>query len=78
MIRRSQWPPSSPDINPIELIWGYLKPRVNAEAHESLESLEAALKREWLDLPMEVINNTIDGWMGRLDAMIAARGARFE
>ena len=77
-ITKDQWPPSSPDINPIELIWGILKPRVNAAAHPNVASLEEALKREWDALTMEEINNTIDGWPGRLDKMIAAKGGRFE
>ena len=78
MISNNEWPPASPDINPIELIWGIMKPRVNAEAHPDVESLEEALRREWDVLSIEEINNAIDGWMGRLDAMIAAGGNRFE
>jgi DDE superfamily endonuclease len=78
IIARQQWPALSPDINPIELIWGILKPRVNAEAHPDVESLKRALNREWGLLSQEEINNTIDGWPGRLDAMIKAKGGRFE
>jgi transposase len=78
VITRQQWPAASPDINPIELIWGILKPRVNAEAHPNVESLKRALNREWGKLSQEEINRSIDGWPGRLDAMIAAKGRRFE
>jgi len=78
VITKLQWPASSPDINPIELIWGILKPRVNAEAHPSVNSLLRALNDEWVKLTYEEINKTIDGWMGRLDAMIDAGGGRFE
>ena len=78
VITRDQWPAASPDINPIELIWGILKPRVNAEAHPSVQSLEQALVREWNLLSQDEINRTIDGWIGRLDAMLAAGGGRFE
>jgi hypothetical protein len=78
LITRGQWPAVSPDINPIELIWGIMKPRVNAEAHPDVQSLKRALNREWGLLSQEEINNAIDGWPGRLDAMIKAKGGRFE
>jgi hypothetical protein len=78
VITRDQWPAASPDINPIELVWGILKPRVCAEAHPSVISLKAALLREWEKLTYEEINKCIDGWPGRLDQMIAAGGDRFE
>jgi len=77
-IKKDEWPPSSPDINPIELIWGILKTRVNVEAHDSLESLEDALATEWNALTIEEINAVTDGWMDRIDAMIDAGGERFE
>jgi transposase len=91
VITRHQWPAASPDINPIELIWGILKPRVSPEAHDSVDSLKEALLREWEALTFEEINACIDGrdnkeqengkrrgWMGRLDKMIARKGRRFE
>ena len=78
MITKDEWPPSSPDINPIELIWGILKTRVNPEAHPSVASLKEALKREWRALTIEEINTTIEGWMPRLEKMLAVHGGRFE
>lgn len=78
VILKGDWPAASPDINPIENIWGILKPKVNAVAHTSLRSLRVALNREWGNLPIEVINKTIDGWPDRVKRMISARGGRFE
>ena len=57
---------------------GILKPRVNAEAHPNVQSLTRALSREWEKLTQEEINRAIERWMARVDAMIAAKGKRFE
>jgi DDE superfamily endonuclease/Winged helix-turn helix len=91
VITRDQWPAASPDLNPIELVWGILKPRVNPEAHQTVGSLKEALQREWDALTPEEINACIDGkeeevgekksgggFMGRLRAMLAHGGGRFE
>jgi len=77
VININQWP-AAPDLNPIELVWGILKPRVNAQAHPDVQSLIRALGREWGQLSQEEINNTIEGWPARLDAMLEKRGDRFE
>jgi hypothetical protein len=73
-----QWPPASPDINPIENVWAILKERACAEPHADVESLKRALEREWAALSQREINRIIDAWPGRLAAMIRARGRRFE
>jgi len=91
IIIKDQWPAASPDLNPIELIWGILKPRVNPEAHQTVGSLKETLLREWEALTPDEINACIDGreeevgekksgggWMGRLRAMLAHKGGRFE
>lgn len=40
-ISSSEWPPSSPDLNPLDYaIWGVLVARVNAVQHRSIESLK--------------------------------------
>lgn len=73
------WPPSSPDLNPLDYsIWGILEARVNAKRHNSIESLKATLLREWDRLSMENVRAAIDIWPKRLRAARKNRGGRFE
>lgn len=47
-ITKEQWPPSSPDSNPLDYgIWGILEGEVNATQHRNLESMKRAIIREW-------------------------------
>lgn len=78
-IPASLWPPSSPDLNPLDYsIWGILEARVNAKRHCSVESLKRTLLREWDRLPMETVRAAIDSWPDRLRAAIKEKGGRFE
>ena len=73
------WPPSSPDLNPLDYcIWGILEAKVNAKRHTSIESLKATLLREWDRLPMENVRAAIDAWPKRLRAVRKNKGGRFE
>ena len=73
------WPPSSPDLNPLDYsIWGILEAKVNAKRHTSIESLKATLLREWDQLPMENVSAAIDAWPKRLRAVKSHKGNRFE
>ena len=43
-ISKEEWPPSSPDLNPLDFgIWGYLESKVSATHHKSLEALKTKL-----------------------------------
>lgn len=78
-IPSSKWPPSSPDLNPLDYsIWGILEARVNAKRHTSIEVLKATLLREWQNLSMENVRAAIDSWPKRLKAVIKKKGGRFE
>lgn len=78
-ISTSQWPPYSPDLNPLDYsIWGILEARVNAKRHRSIESLKTALIKEWDNLPMEMVRNSIDSWIPRLNAVVQKKGGRIE
>lgn len=78
-ITKDEWPPSSPDLNPLDYsIWGILERKVNAKQHRSLESMQAAIEREWKKLSKDVICATIDAWPWRLKAVINRGGDRFE
>jgi inhibitor of nuclear factor kappa-B kinase subunit alpha len=78
-IPESLWPPSSPDLNPLDYsIWGILEARVNAKQHTSIESLKRTLIREWDRLPMKNVRAAIDSWPQRLRAVVKKKGGRFE
>ena len=78
-ISTSQWPPYSPDLNPLEFsIWSILESKVCATKHRSLDSLKHSLKREWERIPQEIMRKAVDAFMGRLDLVIRAKGGHIE
>ncbi|CAJ0597199.1 unnamed protein product [Cylicocyclus nassatus] len=47
-IQAEEWPASSPDLNPLDyILWSYLGSKACAIPHPNLDSLKAALIREW-------------------------------
>ena len=46
--------------------------------NQTVESLKAALEREWNDLDLRTINRIVDNFPKRVDACIRARGKHFE
>lgn len=77
-ITRNEWPPSSPDLNMIELVWGIVQSRACAVPHASLESLINALQREWDKLDQATINGLVEEFPERLEKCIKANGGFFE
>jgi inhibitor of nuclear factor kappa-B kinase subunit alpha len=78
-IQSSEWPPSSPDLNPLDYaIWGILEARVNAVQHPSPDSLKKHLRAEWRKLSMSIVRNSLASWRRRLQAVVKKRGGRFE
>ena len=69
------WPAVSPDMNPIEHIWGYLGRKVRARGNvHSLGNLENALIQEWNNIPNVVIRRYVRSMRGRLATCINSRG----
>ena len=78
-ISSKEWPPSSPDLNPMDYaIWGILESKVNSPQHHSLDSLKKAIEKEWDNLSMVTVRNSIDAFPRRLKALIRKKGGRFE
>lgn len=78
-ITKDEWPATSPDLNVLDYcIWSIIESEVNAEAHNSVESLKEAIEIAFENLDQEVINRAVDNWMKRLDKVIAAKGGHFE
>lgn len=81
-INTIDWPPYSPDLNPIEHLWWALKKEVyrqnpDIDSIRSVESwveFEDCLKRAWVAIPDELIHSLITSMPRRLDACRLARG----
>jgi hypothetical protein len=78
-----EWPPYSPDLNPIEHLWWVLKKMVfkrypqysnYSRAHEEWESFCEALKTCWRAIPGALIKALIMSMPRRLAACRKARG----
>ena len=70
------WPAQSPDLNPIEHLWNYLKARL-AEYEEpahSVAELWEQVQEEWDKIPVEVCQNLIESMPRRLAAVVKAKG----
>jgi transposase len=75
-ITRMHWPARSPDCNPIEHLWDYLKRRVRKAhpAHQNLQELRNTVVREWNAIPQDIIRHLIDSMPRRCAAVIRSRG----
>jgi transposase len=82
-IKPIDWPAYSPDLNPIEHLWWYLKksmyrryPQYNnhSRAEEEWDGLCEALKQCWRSIPSKLIKRLILSMPRRLHACSRARG----
>lgn len=77
-ISKDEWPSNSPDLNPIENIWGYMQQQLNRDPPRTFDKLKEAVLREWDKLPFEVIKNTMSSMPGRLNKVIKSKGAAID
>ncbi len=65
-----QWPPQSPDLNPIENLWNELKLRVRKRLPQTLNELEKFVLEEWEQIPDDHIKNYCESFEDRLKKVI--------
>jgi hypothetical protein len=65
-------PAYSPEVNPIEKLWGYIKEQLKWLRFEQIEELRVAVQKELKELTLEVIAS-LTGWQFILDAIICSR-----
>jgi transposase len=75
-IKLLRWPAQSPDLNPIEHLWGYLKRKLNAYPTDprSIEELWQRIQQEWVQIPPDVCYDLIASMPSRIQAVLQARG----
>lgn len=70
----SGWPPNSPDLNPIENLWAWMKRTVYAEPQCSVAALKAAVEAAWEQVPGKVPRNLMKSFSKRLKKCIERAG----
>jgi hypothetical protein len=77
------WPPHSPDLNPIKHIWSALKKKLSQicpelrdlrRNHTDIALLKQKIKEAWDLIDQELIDTLVESMPRRLAAVRAARG----
>jgi transposase len=54
------WPPNSPDLNPIELVWRWIKGKVAGEMLRTKENIVTRYTYWWNQFPLELYKKYTD------------------
>ncbi len=69
------WPANSPDLNPIENLWGIVKRKMRDTRPNNADELKAAIKETWASIPPQQCHKLITSMPRRIEAVIKAKGA---
>lgn len=71
-----EWPARSPDLNPIENVWGCLVREIykNNKQYDSVTELKVAVSEAWEDLDQILLNNLINSMPSRIFEVVNKNG----
>lgn len=71
-----QWPAQSPDLNPIENLWAFLKKRLASyeTAPKNVQELWGRVQTEWGNIPRNLINKLVESMPKRISSVLKAKG----
>ncbi len=67
------WPANSPDLNPIENLWGIVKRKMRDTRPNNADDLKAAIKATWASIPPQQCHKLITSMPRRIEAVIKAK-----
>ena len=65
------WPPNSPDLNPIEMLWAIIGRRLAGKDFGTTAELDAEVKRIWAELAQDTIDRLVQSFRSRLELCLA-------
>jgi DDE superfamily endonuclease len=73
-IKLLEWPSQSPDLNPIEHVWAFMKKKLGKMIIKNKTELIQQVRAVWSSIPREFIRNLIDSMPRRIEEVVRARG----
>lgn len=70
----NNWPPSSPDLSPIENLWGIVQAKLDAKGCKTFDEFKKALEIEWNSLEKSLCRDLVSSMKGRLEQCLLNRG----
>lgn len=70
------WPSNSPDLNPVENVFAWMKRFVEDRDPRNEQQLKEAIQAAWDELPVEMTETLMDSLPHRLELVIARHGGR--
>lgn len=70
------FPANSPDLNPIENVFSWMKWPVELDQPSTSAQLEASIRRAWDGYPIEATENLMQSMPGRLEEVLRVKGRR--
>lgn len=71
-----EWPSRSPDLNPIENLWGIMVRRIydDNRQYQTVDELKEAILQAWNSIPEEIIQNLVASMQNRVFQVINRSG----
>lgn len=71
-----EWPAVSPDLNPIEDLWGILSAKVFSRStqYTTLKELKVAILSEWQNIDIRILKNLVGSMPRRLQQVLIHKG----
>ncbi len=69
------WPANSPELNPIENLWGIVKRKMRDTRPNNADDLKATVKETWASIPPQQCHKSITSMLRWIEAVIKAKGA---
>ena len=71
------WPAKSPDLNPIENLWGIIARQVygHGKQYETKSELVSVIFHAWNSLSLELLQNLISSMKNRIFRVISGNGS---
>ncbi len=74
-VKVMEWPSMSPDLNPIEHMWGILKRKVEKHHVSNIQQLRDVIMEEWKRMPATTFAALVNSMPRRIKAVLDNNGA---